>query len=425
MAGVVVTGAAMTDFGRYPDISTSELAARAAVSAMADAQVTADQIEMTVYANAAEGLLTGQEMIRGQAALRSTGLLSRPMFNVENACASGSSAVAIARMAVESGAAERVLVVGAEHLSSRSRARSLAVIGTAMDLSRVGIAASGLRRILLGVEQDGGSSADGDSAAIDYSPFMEIYAEEARDYMRDTGATAEDFASVVVKNQSNGALNEQAHYGGEYTVRDVLESRLVVPPLTVLMCAPISDGAAALVLESANNRTRAAATNAVRIAAVCTSTSSGAAMDKSLTLRCAKQAYEDAAVDPSAIDLVELHDATAPAEVKLYEDLGLCPMGEGVQFLRSGSTSLGGSCPVNVSGGLLSRGHPIGATGCAQLVELVHQLRGRSGERQVDGARVALAHNAGGHLEDEPATAVVTVLERLVPPRREGLSSRG
>jgi len=228
--------------------------------------------------------------------------------------------------------------------------------------------------------------------------------------MEATGAAPRDFADVAVKNHHHGALNPKAQYRDEVSADQVLASREISAPLTLLMCSPIGDGAAALVLSTPEYAKRVGA-DAIRILA-CSVTTSLDGRGTSAPQRAADLAYARAGVGPTDLDVVELHDATAAAELPIYEEIGLCAAGDGVELLRSGATTLGGRIPVNTSGGLLSKGHPVGATGAAQLVELADQLRGRAGARQVDGARVALAENAGGHLGGGPAVAVVTILAR-------------
>jgi acetyl-CoA acetyltransferase len=239
---------------------------------------------------------------------------------------------------------------------------------------------------------------------------MDVYSHMARRYMEKSGATPSDFAEIAVKNHAHGALNPKAQYRQEVTVEEVLESREISAPLTLMMCSPIGDGAAALVLSSEDYAKRVGA-DAVRVlSSALVSTREG---DEVATAeRAAKWAYELAGVGPEDLDVVELHDAAAPAELQIYEELGLCAPGEGPELLASGATRLGGRVPVNTSGGLLSKGHPIGATGCGQLVELVDQLRGRANGRQVEGARVALAENAGGFLGEDNAAATVHILSK-------------
>lgn len=420
MREVYVAGAAMTRFGKFPDTTIRALAEEAARGALGDAGVTAADIGMVFFSNAVAGLLTNQEMIRGQVALRHTGLLGVPMVNVENACASASSAFYLACMAVGSGAADLALAVGAEKLTHADRARSFAAIGTAVDQQQVaelrqwassGSAGSplpGQADSLPARERSGAAGQAGQSAGK-RSFFMDIYAANSRAYMERSGATRQDFAQVAVKSHRHAALNPRAQYRTEVTAEDVLASREIAPPLTLLMCSPIGDGAAALVVCSPEAARRLGARVRVRACALVSGRDHGPGEPGSVE-RAAHAAYEQAGAGPGDLDVVELHDAAAPAELMTYEELGLCGEGEGPALLASGATWLGGRLPVNPSGGLLSKGHPIGATGCAQLVELADQLRGRCGQRQVPGARLALAQNGGGFLGSDAAAMVVTVL---------------
>jgi acetyl-CoA acetyltransferase len=221
--------------------------------------------------------------------------------------------------------------------------------------------------------------------------------------MELTGATRADFAEVVVKNHGHGKLNPAAQYGGELTVTRVLEMREIVWPFTLAMCSPISDGAAAALLVSDERRAPGSAVTVLASAL----RSAPADGTTGVTSLAAAAAYEAAGLGPADLDCIEVHDAAASAELAIYEQLGLAEPGDGPSLIRSGQTRLGGSLPVNTSGGLLARGHPIGATGLAQIVEAVTQLRGTAGDRQVPGARVALTQNAGGwHGSDNVASAV-------------------
>jgi acetyl-CoA acetyltransferase len=286
---------------------------------------------------------------------------------------------------VASGFADTVLCVGAEKMSHADKRVPLAAIGRATDVEEV-----------FGPDgpQPGGRSW-----------FMDLYAENARRYMERSGATREDFAAVTVKTHHHGGLNPRAQYGGEMTVAEVLAAREIVAPLTLPMCSPISDGAAAVVLSAAPGGSRR-----VRVAGSALTSGTPGGGSENATVRAARAAYEQAGLGPQDADLVELHDAAASAEVELYESLGLAAPGEGPALARDGATGLGGPLPVNVSGGLLSKGHPIGATGLAQAVEGFEQLRGEAGARQVEGARVALLHNGGGWLEGDNAAICVTIL---------------
>lgn len=417
MHDVYIAGAAMTRFGKFPDTTIRALADEATRAALDDASVTAADIGIVFFSNAVAGLLTNQEMIRGQVALRYTGLLGVPMVNVENACASASSAFYLACMAVGSGAADVALAVGSEKLSHEDRARSFAAIGTAVDQQQVAelqqwVSSGSAGSPLPGqadsqpAETRGGAAGQ---AAGKRSFFMDIYAANSRAYMKHSGATRQDFAEVAVKSHQHAALNPCAQYRTEVTVEDVLASREIAPPLTLLMCSPIGDGAAALVVCSPEAARRLGARVRVRACALVSGRDRGPG-EPGAVERAAQAAYEKAGVGPGDLDVVELHDAAAPAELMTYEELGLCGEGQGPALLASGATRLGGRIPVNTSGGLLSKGHPIGATGCAQLVELTDQLRGRCGQRQVAGARVALAQNGGGFLGADAAAMVVSVL---------------
>ena len=216
--------------------------------------------------------------------------------------------------------------------------------------------------------------------------FMEVYAKTTRDFMERTGATPHDFAEVAAKNSFHGSLNPKAQYGTSVTVEEVLSSRMISDPVTMLMSSPIADGAAAVVLQAddvAGDRSRA-----MRVRACALRTGIPNHVGKVLEERTASIAYEQAGVGPEDLDVVEVHDAASPNELMVYEELGLARPGEAPALLYSGATRLGGRVPVNPSGGLVSRGHPVGATGCAQIVELVTQLRGEAGDRQVTGARI-------------------------------------
>jgi acetyl-CoA acetyltransferase len=401
MRSVYICGVGMTPFGKAPESTLAGLATVATRQALADANLTADQVEMVVFGNAMAGLMTGQEMIRAQASLRDTGLVDHgaPMVSVENACASSSSGVHLARMAVGSGQVDVAVVVGAEKMTSPDRTRALRALASAVDLERVGE----LEAALYG-DTPGGAGAE-------RSLFMDIYADLAKRYMERSGATVEDFARVAVKSHAHGALNPLAQYRNLITVEEVLASRCVADPLTLLMCSPIGDGAAALVL-CAGDAATSSASPAIRIraSALVSGTRTLGPQQPTAVQRAATQAYAEAGITPADIDVVELHDAAAPAELLVYEELGLCGHGEGPKLLADGTIGLGGRVPTNPSGGLLSRGHPVGATGCAQLVELTHQLRGTAGGRQVEHARIAVAENGGGYLGPEPAAACVTVL---------------
>ncbi|MFJ0551235.1 thiolase family protein [Bordetella bronchiseptica] len=384
-----VTGVGMTPFGKFLDRSTRSLAEAAVRDALGDAGIAPAQVDQVYFANAAAGLITGQEMIRGQAALRHTGLAGKPIFNVENACASSSTAFHLAWQAIQGGQADIVLVVDAEKLSHPDKSVSFGAFGKAVDL-----------------EEPMPEHIGSGSGTI----FMDIYAEKTRKFMRATGATAQDFARIVVKSRRAGARNGNAQFRKETTIEEVLASRMISDPLTLPMCSSIGDGAAAIVLCSARALAGLTGARPVWVGGSTLVTALDDADQPNCATRVSQAVYRQAGIAPSEIHVAEVHDASAPAELIHYENLGLCPPGGGVDLLRSGATDLNGRVSVNASGGLLSRGHPIGATGVAQLVELTHQLRGEAGARQREHAKVGLAENNGGQLGGDAAVAVATIL---------------
>jgi acetyl-CoA acetyltransferase len=413
MADVRIAGAAMTQFGKFPDSTIRSLAEEAVTEALRDAGIGPDAVQMVFFSNATAGILHGQEMIRGQVALRHTGLLGVPIVNVENACASASTAFHLACMAVRSGAVDVALAVGSEKLTHEDKTKSFAAIGTAVDMLQLRQLREQVRApqpVTAGATAGSPGVVQGGGGDGNRSFFMDIYASMTRAYMERSGASVQDLAQVAVKSHRNAALNPKAQFRTEVTVDEVLASREISPPLTLLMCSPIGDGAAAVVVCSEDYARRLGATP-VRVRA-CTLVSGRdrTSGQPGAVERAAEGAYAEAGLGPEDLDVVEVHDAAAPAELMCYEELGLCGPGDGPRLLASGDTGLGGRLPVNPSGGLLSKGHPIGATGCGQLVELVDQLRGRCGPRQVEGARVALAENGGGFLGTDAAAMVVTIL---------------
>jgi acetyl-CoA acetyltransferase len=393
MDTVSIIGVGITSFGKFPDKSLRDLAAPAITEALEDAAVSEADIDLVIHANAVGGLVTGQEMTRGQVVVSDNGLVGKPLINIENACASSSSALHMARAAILSGMYRTVLVVGNEKMSGRSTRTVLDALASAADVDRL----EHYSRELTGRE----------GAAESF--FMEVYAQETRDYMARTGATAHDFALIAAKNSAHAALNPHAQYRTVRTPEEVLASRMIADPLTMLMCSPVADGAAALVVRATAD---APSPDAVQVRASVLRTGIPGGGTTTLERRTAEAAYEQAGLGPEDLDVVELHDAASPNELIVYEELGLCASGDGPKLARSGATGLGGDLPVNTSGGLVSKGHPVGATGAAQIVELVTQLRGRAGQRQVRGARRGLAENAGGYSHPEAAACAITILSK-------------
>jgi acetyl-CoA acetyltransferase len=384
---VAIAGVGMHPFGRFPEASLKDLARVAVLRAVADAGIELGDVDAVYSANAMAGLLQNQEQIRGQSVLREVGIERVPVVNVENACAGGSTALREAVLAVRAGAYRTVLVLGFEKMFVGDRDRSLAALETAADTEIV--AGLGLQ-------------------------FTAVYAMRLRKRLDSGSLQLRHLVDAAVKSRGNGARNPYAQYRTPCTADEVLSSRMIADPLTLLMCSSISDGAAAVIVCRASVEAGGGARPRVLVrgsAAASGFTPVGDDEPSTATV-CADAAYAEAGVGPMDVGVVEVHDAMAPGELLYYEQLGFCPAGGAGDMLDSGATRIAGRLPVNPSGGLCSRGHPVGATGLAQIAELTWQLRGEAGERQVSQPRFALAHNSGGWLEGEPAACNVHILER-------------
>ena len=398
----IVAGVGMTNFGKHLDEGLKAIGGQAVTAALADAGITGADLDAAYVGNAAAGLITGQESIRGQVVLRGIGLGKLPVINVENACASASTAVHQAAAMVTAGLYDCVLALGVEKLYHEDKKRSFGAFSGAVDVEQ-------LQEFMAGLERRADSAAKG--AGQKRSMFMDIYAAVARNHMDRYGTTVEQFASISAKNSRHGHLNSRAQFREELTVEDVLAAPMIAEPLTRPMCSPIGDGAAALILVSPEGARRLGIDNPVRIrSSVLHSGWDRTPGEDDVARLCAAEAYEEAGIGPEDLSLVECHDASAPAELIAYEALGLCPTGEGGRLVDTGDTAIGGLIPVNTSGGLLRKGHPVGATGIAQIVELTEQIQGRSGDRQVEGATVGLAHNGGGTIGTDAAAMCVTIV---------------
>jgi acetyl-CoA acetyltransferase len=405
----IVAGVGMTKFGKHMDRGMKSIGAEAVAAALADAGLDKSDLEAAYVGNAAAGLVTGQECIRGQVVLRDAGIGRIPVINVENACASASTAFNQACAMVSSGCYDVVLALGVEKLYHEDKRKSFAAFSGAVDVE----ALVEIKARLAQQAAEKGAEKAASGAGEKRSMFMDIYAASARAYMEKYGATAEDLAGVSAKNSFHGSFNPRAQFMDVLTVEEVLAAPMIAEPLTRPMCSPIGDGAAAAVLVSERKARELGINNPVRVAAsVLRSGWDRAKGEETVAEVCAREAYEAAGMGPEDLSVVELHDASAPAEITTYEKIGLCGEGQGAELIRDGSTKLGGRLPVNTSGGLLRKGHPVGATGIAQIVELTEQLQGRAGKRQVEGAKVALAHNGGGSLGTDAAAMCVTILSR-------------
>lgn len=407
----VIAGVGMTRFAKHPDRGLKELSAEAVSEAVEGSGIGLEDLQAAFVGNCAAGLVTGQESVRGQVVLHPLEVGRIPIVNVENACASGSTALHQACVAVTAGLHDVVLALGVEKLTHEDKTRSFAAFAGAMDVDEL---AEMLEALESASDEGGGNQGGGNGkgAGQSRSMFMDVYAMAARRHMEAYGTTARQFAAVAAKNSFHGSLNPKAQFRQELTVEEVLEDRLIVEPLTRSMCSPIGDGAAAAVVMSPQRAHEAGVTKPVRVRSMVLHSGWNHAPDEPDTVQlCASEAYEEAGLGPRDLDVVELHDASAPAEIIGYEQLGLCARGEGGPLAESGETRLGGRLPVNTSGGLLRKGHPVGATGLAQITELTLQLRGQAGPRQVEGARIGLAQNGGGKKGNDAAAMLVTVLE--------------
>jgi acetyl-CoA acetyltransferase len=412
METVYVVGVGMTPFGRLLDTSIREMTRRAVDAALADAGIAADALQGAYFANASQGHMEGQQMIRGQVALRAMGIGGIPVVNVENACASGSSAFSLAVNFVRAGEGDVALAVGAEKMYSRDRDRMFSVFDSAWDVHEAEAIRARLLELGRGVEVPPGTTSP-----KPYSVFMDVYAAFSRMHMKRFGTTQRQIAAVSAKNHRHSVHNPLSQYREPYTVEEVLAAPPITYPLTLPMCSPISDGAAAAVVCTAAGMKRLGIDpkRAIRVLAAVVHTGSDrdpAEVERHITALAAKRAYERAGVGPRDVSVAEVHDATAMGEIIQVENLGFCAFGDGGPVGERGETSIGGRIPVNPSGGLESKGHPVGATGLAQIHELVAQLRGEAGARQVEGARIALAENGGGLQGIEEAVATVTILGR-------------
>jgi benzoylsuccinyl-CoA thiolase BbsB subunit len=361
LAPAFIVGAGMVPFGKHTETTLSVLGARAAVAALEDAGLPEDRIEAAYVGSQWGGSMVGQRI------LKQTTMLGVPVVNVENACSSGSTALRLARIAVGAGVHDVVIVIGADKLSTQA-----------------------------GPLPRHPEDFDG---SLGLSPPA-LYAMRAQRYLVDYDATPEDLAAVCVKNRRHAIDNPYAQFRKATSIEEVLASRMVANPLTLLQCCARADGAAAVVVAS-EAVARRSARAPVRIVAseLCSGRYEPGFRDMTMpeiTQRCAAKVYDTAKIAPTDIDLAEVHDAFSIAELLYYEALGFCGRGEGARLIRDGATALGGRIPVNVSGGLIAKGHPPGATGIAQVFEAVTQLRGEAGTRQVANAKTALTHCTGG-----------------------------
>ncbi len=370
----IIAGVGMTKFGKQAERTIEDIGREALLAAMKDAGVGRDAINEVFCGSSYGGPLIGQRI------LRDLGMTGMPITNVENACSSGAAALREAATAIAAGRADVIAVIAVEKLTKLG--------GGTLPLEPTDV------EVNLG------------------NVMPAVYAMRARRYMHETGATARHLAMISVKAHEYGARNPNAQFQNRISIEEVMGSRMVADPLTLYMCCPTGDGAAAVIVTS-EKRARELGAKPVRVAASVLQsglykTGFRDMASSELTERTSRLAYEAAGIGPQDVSLAEVHDAFASAELMYYEALGLVAKGEGAAMIERGDSGPGGRQPVNPSGGLACRGHPVGATGVAQIVEAVWQLRGEAGPRQVPGAKVALTHCTGGGISglDHGACAV-------------------
>lgn len=378
---VYIAGIGIIKWGYFPERESYELAAESIINVLEDAAMEWKEIQAAYCGSVYQG--TGS----GHQAVKEIGLTGIPVVNIENACSSGSSAFRLAYQAVATGLYDTVLALGFEKMPKGA------------------LPSTAFRPWQL---------------KMGFNVQPANYALETREYMEKYGATEEDLALVSVKNRKNGALNPNARFQQPVTVEEILASRVIADPLRLLNCGPLADGAACMILTT--EKKLKDRSKAVLVASsVLTSGVYGEAVyqcgmaqsvkfppEEGIIELSARQAYEIAGVGPEDIDVVQAYDSMAPGELWDLEKLGFCQPGEAPKLLRQGYFDLGGELPVNTDGGLMARGHPLGATGCAQIYEIALQLRGQAGPRQVPGAKIGLAHAMGAG-----PNSSVTILKKI------------
>lgn len=416
MRDVFVIGVGMTRFAKYLDRSIKYLTQAALAQVLTDSDLTAAGIEAVWFSNSGWGMHSNQHCIRGQVALQKTGLEGLPVTNVENACASGATAFHHAWLGVTSGLYECTLAIGSEKVFMEDKIKMFQAFWAGIDVDNIEGQLEAWKNALMHIQLDMPQLEDKEGSGKNRSAFMDIYSGMCRWHMATYGTTQQQLAVIASKNHFHSSLNPYAQFQMEMSIEEILNSRIVSWPLTVPMCAPTGDGAAAAILCSSDFLKRMKNAQPVKIRASVLGSGTCRSIDdehQDIAARLSRQAYEMAGVGPGDIDLAEVHDATAFGELHQSEALGFCLPGEGGPYAETGATKLGGRQPINTSGGLESRGHPIGASGLGQIHELVTQLRHSAGKRQVEKCRLALAENGGGNLGFEEAAMGIHILESV------------
>ncbi len=417
MRDVYIIGVGMTRFAKHMDRSEKDLVAEAFARTLEDAgKIKITDIQSAWFSNTTWGYFTMQHSIRGQVALRPLGVEGIPITNVENACACASTALHCAWKDVATGMYECSLAIGMEKMFNEDKAKTFMAFNAGVDVANINEHMKALRSMMEGVKLDIPVDDGGAGAGQSRSAFMDVYANMVRWHMAKHGTTQQQLAVIASKNHFHSSMNPYAQFQNKMTVEEILQARPVIWPLTVPMCAPVGDGSAAAIVCSGDFLKKLKSARPVKILASVLGSGTNrrhTEEDLDIAVRLSRQAYEMAGVGPEDIDVAEVHDATAFGELHQSESLGFCRMGEGGPFAESGATKLGGKIPINTSGGLESRGHPIGASGLGQIFELVTQLRHEAGPRQVEGCRIAMGENGGGNIAFEEAAMGIHILEKV------------
>ncbi len=462
MRDVYVIAVNTIKFGKYKNKGIKDLTAETVLPCLKEAGLNKNDLQALWFSNTGWGAMNGQSSIRGQVALRPLGIESIPITNVENACAGGSTAFHHAWMGVSSGLYDITMATGAEKMFHPNKYFTFTAFLGGMDIENImevldklvvyGMTHEDKKNLeaycqKYSVKKNNGKKTKKrrsisarvldyrdmftafmrlgeligyDTAkkiakisSSDHSPFMDVYGYAARQHMKKYGSTPEQLAVIASKNHFHSSMNPNAQYTFTLTPEEILSDRIVSWPITRGMCAPLGDGAAsAIVCDKKTVKQLGLSSRAVRVRASVLGSGKKLEEDESdVGERVSKIAYEKSGLGPEDIDIAEVHDATAFGEIHQAEALGFCPKGEGGRFAESGTTKLGGELPINTSGGLESRGHPIGASGLAQIHEMVVQLRGDARKRQVKDARIAITENGGGALGDEEAAMCIHLFE--------------
>jgi acetyl-CoA acetyltransferase len=412
MENIYIIGLSMIRFNKYPDRGVQDMSHEVTRLALEDAGLDKKDLQAAFFSNTFWGMFDNQHSIRGEVALRSMGIEAIPVTNVENACAGASTALHLAYTGIRAKMYDVAIAIGSEKITNPNKALSLSAYATCMDVGNFEAQLKMMEELNKTFKVD--IPEDQTPAGEGRSIFMDAYAMGARWHMSKYGSTQKQLALICAKNHLHGSLNPMAQYQMDMSMEEVLADKPIAYPLTRSMCAPVGDGAAAAIVCSESFLKKLTAARPVKIKASVLGTGTDRTLDGvDIGERLAKQAYDIAGVGPQDISFAELHDATSYGELHQTEAMGFCPIGEGGPFAETGATKLGGKQPVNTSGGLECRGHPIGASGLAQIYELGLQLRGEAGKRQVEGARLGLAENGGGNIGVEEAAMCIHILEKV------------